>query len=70
MRGALSMSALVRRPIVRTAVHLSSLPPHDLKPLCLQFQQYTLRQVHALFGSDPMRASPIGIVFLWVTGEC
>jgi hypothetical protein len=56
--------------LARSAVHLSGLPLHDLKSLCLQFQQYALRQVRALFGLDPMRTSPIRVVFLWVTGEC
>ena len=59
---------------VRTAAearrHLSGPLLHDLKSLFLQFQQYALRQVQALFGLDPMRTSPIRVVFLRVTGEC
>jgi hypothetical protein len=39
---------------------------HDLEPLSLQFECYGQSQVRAFLRLDPIRASPIRIVFLWV----
>jgi hypothetical protein len=52
LHPSLTSGEVLDRPKERFLI----LPPlHDLKSLCLQFQPYALRQVHALFGLDTLQ---------------
>jgi hypothetical protein len=40
---------------------------HDLEPLGPQFEHYDLGQMRAFLRLNPVRASPIRVVFFWIT---
>ena len=42
---------------------------NDLKPLGVQFQYYGRCQMRALVRLDPVRASPIRVVFFWIADK-
>jgi hypothetical protein len=74
LRGARYLLAISNRPRHR---RVSTAPKgrrsgrflHDLEPLGLQFEHHELGQMRAFLRLDPVWASPIRVVFPWVTDK-
>src|ERR1700722_1876081 len=76
LENALAGSALLPRaracPLVAThawAWASSGCFLHDLEPFGPQFEHHDLGQMRAFLRLDPVRASPIRVVFFWITDK-